>query len=52
MIYVSQGQTEDLQRHMSASIAGTWFNRVVQTSLTISTETQGTRVTQKVHMVI
>lgn len=50
MIYVSQGQTEDLQGHMSASLAGTWLNRVVQPSFTISTETQGARVTQNGHV--
>lgn len=49
-IYVSQGQTEDLQGHMSASLAGTWLNRVVQPSFTISTETQGARVTQNGHV--
>lgn len=52
MIYESQGQTENLQRDMSASIAGTWFNRMVQISFTINTETQGTRVTQNSHVVI
>lgn len=51
MIYVSQGQTEGLQRHVSASIAGMGVNRVVQTSFTISAETQGSRVTQNAHMV-